>query len=58
MQGFSLVGSGVTKIPGVRAATSKAVERFVKTSTGGPDEEARESGGSLFVGEALDEAAT
>ncbi len=55
VQAFSLVGSGVTKIPGVRTATSKAVERLVKTSTGGPDEEARRSGGSIFVGEALDE---
>jgi len=54
MQAFSLIGAGVTKVPGVRAATGKAVERLVKTSTGGPDEEARESGGSIFVGEALD----
>ncbi len=37
-------------------ATGAAVERFVKTSTGGPDEEARKSGGSLFVAEALDES--
>ena len=54
MQGFSLVGSGVSKIPGFSKATGAAVERFVKTSTGGPDEEARRSGGSAFVGEALD----
>ncbi len=54
MQVFSLVGSGVTRIPGVSKATGKAVERFVKTSTGGPDEEARSSGGSIFVAEALD----
>ncbi|MEJ7875293.1 MAG: saccharopine dehydrogenase NADP-binding domain-containing protein [Solirubrobacterales bacterium] len=53
MQAFSLVGSGVTKIPGVRAATGRAVERLVKTSTGGPDEEARTGGGSIFVAEAL-----
>ena len=56
MQGFSLVGSGVSKIPGFSKATGAAVERFVKTSTGGPDEEARRSGGSLFVAEALDES--
>jgi short subunit dehydrogenase-like uncharacterized protein len=54
MQGFSLVGSGLTKIPGVRQATNAAVGRFVKTSTGGPDAEARKSGGSLFAAEALD----
>ena len=56
MQGFSLVGSGLTKIPGVRKATNAAVGRFVKTSTGGPDEEQREGGGSLFAAEALDES--
>jgi len=56
MQGFSLVGSGVSKVPGVRKATGAVVERFVKTSTGGPDEEARKSGGSVFVAEALDES--
>ncbi len=54
MQGFSLVGSGMTKIPGVRQAGNAAVGRFVKTSTGGPDEEARKNGGSLFAAEALD----
>ena len=56
MQAFSLVGSGVTKIPGVRAATGAVVGRFVKTSTGGPDSEARKGTGSVFVAEALDEA--
>ena len=56
MQGFSLVGSGLAKIPGFSKATGAAVERFVKTSTGGPDEEARKSGGSLFAAEALDES--
>ena len=56
MQGFSLVGSGMAKIPGFSKATGAAVERFVKTSTGGPDEEARKSGGSLFAAEALDES--
>ncbi len=54
MQAFSLVGSGMTKIPGVTKATNAAVGRFVKTSTGGPDEEQRKSGGSLFAAEALD----
>ena len=56
MQGFSLVGSGLSKVPGFSKATGAAVERFVKTSTGGPDEEARRSGGSLFAAEALDES--
>ncbi|MDQ3759346.1 MAG: saccharopine dehydrogenase NADP-binding domain-containing protein [Actinomycetota bacterium] len=53
VQAFSLAGAGVTKIPGVRAATGRGVERLVKTSTGGPDEEARTGGGSIFVAEAL-----
>ncbi len=56
MQGFAFVGSGMAKIPGFTKVTGAAVERFVKTSTGGPDEEARESGGSLFAAEALDES--
>ena len=56
MQGFSLVGSAMTKIPGVSQATNAAVGRFVKTSTGGPDEEQRKGGGSLFAAEALDES--
>jgi short subunit dehydrogenase-like uncharacterized protein len=56
MQAFSLVGSGLAKVPGFSKATSAAVERLVKTSTGGPDEDARKSGGSLFAAEALDES--
>jgi short subunit dehydrogenase-like uncharacterized protein len=56
MQGFSAVGAGMAKIPGFGKATGALVERFVKTSTGGPDEEARSSGGSVFVAEALDES--
>ncbi|MDQ2676807.1 MAG: saccharopine dehydrogenase NADP-binding domain-containing protein [Actinomycetota bacterium] len=56
MQGFSLVGSGLAKIPGARSATGAVVERFVQTSTGGPGEEARKGGGSVFVAEALDAA--
>ena len=46
----------MSKIPGFNKVTGAAVERFVKTSTGGPDEEARSSGGSLFAAEALDES--
>lgn len=54
MQAFSLFGAGVAKIPGARAAMNAAAARFVKTSTGGPDEEARAATGSRFVAEALD----
>lgn len=54
MQAFSLVGAGFTKIPGVRAGAAKATGRFIKGSTGGPDEEARSGTRSMFIAEALD----
>jgi len=53
MQAFSLAGAGISRIPGARGASRAATERFVKTSTGGPDEAARAGTGSLFVAEAL-----
>ena len=53
MQVFSLVGAGMAKIPGVSAGINAAASRFVKTSTGGPDSEARAGTGSRFVAEAL-----
>jgi short subunit dehydrogenase-like uncharacterized protein len=53
MQAFSLVGAGIARIPGVSTVMSAAAERFVKTSTGGPDEEARAGTGSRFIAEAL-----
>ena len=56
MQAFSLVGSGMARIPGVRAGINAAASRFVKTSTGGPDSEARAATGSRFVAEALSES--
>lgn len=56
MQAFSLAGAGMARIPGVSAAVDAAAARFVKTSTGGPDEEARAATGSRFVAEALGHA--
>ena len=53
MQAFSLVGAGMAKIPGSAPGINAAAARFVKTSTGGPDEEARAATGSRFVAEAL-----
>jgi short subunit dehydrogenase-like uncharacterized protein len=53
MQAFSLVGAGVAKVPGVTELMNAAAERFVKTSTGGPDEAARAATGSRFIAEAL-----
>ena len=43
----------MAKVPGVSAAINAAAGRFVKTSTGGPDEEARAASGSRFIAEAL-----
>lgn len=54
MQAFSLAGAGVARIPGARSAMQGAAARFVKTSTGGPDEGARAGTGSLHVAEAYD----
>ena len=49
MQAFSVVNSGFTKIPGVKTGMNKLIERFVETSTGGPDAEARAATGSTIV---------
>ena len=54
VQAFSLVGAGLARIPGARAGARNAAARFVKTSTGGPDEAARAQTGSLHVAEAYD----
>jgi len=56
MQGFSLVSSLAFRVPGVEALSYKAVDRFVKGSTGGPGPEARAKGGSYVVGAAYDAA--
>jgi len=58
MQGFSLVSSLAFRVPGVEALSGKAVDRFVKGSTGGPGPEARAKGGSYVVGAAYDAAGT
>jgi short subunit dehydrogenase-like uncharacterized protein len=56
VQAFSAVNSGFTKIPGVRTGMNKLIERFVETSTGGPDAEARAATGSQIVAIAYDAA--
>ncbi len=53
MQAFSLFGAGIAKVPGARAGMAAAAARFVKTSTGGPDAQARAATGSRFVAEAV-----
>ena len=49
MQAFSAVNAGITRIPGVKAGMDALIKRSVKTSTGGPDAEARAATGSEFV---------
>ena len=56
MQGISLAGSVVFKIPGTSSLFEKVGDRFVKGSTGGPDKEARARSGSHIVGAAYDAA--
>jgi short subunit dehydrogenase-like uncharacterized protein len=50
MQAVSLTG----EVPGVRAGAGKLSRRFVRGSTGGPDEATRSRSGSLLVAEAFD----
>ncbi|MEA2478104.1 MAG: hypothetical protein QOJ07_26 [Thermoleophilaceae bacterium] len=53
MQAGSLGTDLITRVPGARGALDKAIGRFVKGSTGGPDAEARSRSGSHVVGIAL-----
>jgi short subunit dehydrogenase-like uncharacterized protein len=41
LQAFSAVNAGVTRVPGVKAGVNALIGRFVPTSTGGPDADAR-----------------
>lgn len=52
MQALSLGLSGVTRVPGARAALEGLVGRAVKGSTGGPDAAARSQTGSVAIAEA------
>ena len=54
IQGFSAVMAGVQKIPGASSALNSVVGRFVKGSTGGPDEQERSKSGSRIVAIASD----
>jgi short subunit dehydrogenase-like uncharacterized protein len=49
MAAFSAVNAGITKVPGVKSAINALIDRAVKTSTGGPDVEARAATGSEVV---------
>jgi short subunit dehydrogenase-like uncharacterized protein len=56
MQGMSLAGSALFKVPGTSSLFEKAADRLVKGSTGGPDEQARAKSRSHIVGAAYDAA--
>jgi hypothetical protein len=55
MQGFSAVTAAIGAVPGARNLISAAGARFVKGSTGGPDEEALARVRSHIVAIAYDE---
>jgi short subunit dehydrogenase-like uncharacterized protein len=54
MQGVSLAGSALFKIPGASSLYEMATSRLVKGSTGGPDAEARAKSRSHIVAAAYD----
>jgi short subunit dehydrogenase-like uncharacterized protein len=54
MQAGSYALGAIGSVPGARGALESAVGRFVKGSTGGPDPEARDAGGSHVVAIARD----
>ncbi len=54
LQAFSAIGSVAIAVPGARALAEAATKRFVKGSTGGPDEQERASSGSHIVAIAYD----
>jgi short subunit dehydrogenase-like uncharacterized protein len=56
LQAVSAVTAAVTAIPGVRGGLQSMAARFVKGSTGGPDEAARERTGMLMLAQAFDAA--
>jgi short subunit dehydrogenase-like uncharacterized protein len=49
MQAMSALNSGLARIPGVKRGMDALIERFVETSSGGPDAEARAATGSEIV---------
>jgi short subunit dehydrogenase-like uncharacterized protein len=49
VQAFAAVNAGVTRIPGVKRGLDAMFGRFVSTSTGGPDAEARARASSVII---------
>ena len=49
MQAMSAVNAGLVRIPGLKSGFDHLIDRFVPTSTGGPDAAARERTGSAIV---------
>jgi short subunit dehydrogenase-like uncharacterized protein len=58
LQAGGLATATLTRVPGVENGLRALMGRFAKGSTGGPDEEARASTGSLVVAIAADAAGT
>ena len=56
LQAVAAGNAAITKVPGVKQALTAAMARFVKGSTGGPDEAAREQTRSVIVATAYDAA--
>jgi short subunit dehydrogenase-like uncharacterized protein len=56
MQALSVATTGLGLVPGVKPALQGLTARFVKGSTGGPDEAARARTGSIVLGRAYDAA--
>jgi short subunit dehydrogenase-like uncharacterized protein len=54
MQGVSLAGSALFKVPGTSGLFEKVAGRFAQGSTGGPDQQARAKSGSHVIGAAYD----
>jgi short subunit dehydrogenase-like uncharacterized protein len=52
----SMAISAATRVPGVKPALQRILERSIKGSTGGPDAEQRARSGSEVIAEALDPA--
>src|SRR4029079_2453363 len=49
MQSVSAVNAGLLRVPGLKSGLDRLIERFVPTSTGGPDESARKATGSQIA---------
>ena len=49
IQAVSSLNAGLLRVPGLKSGLDRLIERFVPTSTGGPDEAARKATGSQIA---------